>query len=78
MRVRLDVESDGDRRAVRERPQRRAETALGQDRRVDAARELLQFAHRVRQPGGDLGQLGPQVAPVDRDVRLHGPHGQDE
>ena len=77
-RVRRDVELDGDRRAARERSQSRAETALGKDRRVDPARDLLQFRDRIHQPGRDPGQLDSKVAPVERDIILRGVHRQFE
>src|SRR5262249_44021900 len=56
------VELDGDRRAARERLQRRTETTAGEDRRVDPTRDLLQLRERVGQPGLDSRQLEPELA----------------
>src|SRR5215211_4217047 len=61
-RVRRDVELDRDRRAARERSQRRAETTPGKDRGVDPTRELLQLRDRIGQSRGDAGQLALKVA----------------
>src|SRR6266542_3128878 len=48
-----DVEIDGNRGTVRERLQRRAKTALGQDRRMDPTRDLLQILDRRYQSRRD-------------------------
>ena len=63
-RIRRHGKVDRYRGPAGERAQRRAQTTLGQDRRVDPAGELLQFGHRVGQSRRDPGQLSPQVVPV--------------
>src|SRR5437868_4268648 len=62
--LRRHVELDGNRRAPRERPQSRAETALGQDRRMDTARQLLQLVERGRELAFDARQLCDEYLPV--------------
>ena len=47
--VERDVDAHRDRRALRERGERRAEAALGEDRRVDAAGQLAQLVDRQLQ-----------------------------
>jgi hypothetical protein len=61
-----DFEVDGNRRAAREGSQRDAKSALGEVRRVDAARDLLEFGGGVDESGCDLRQLGVQVDQVGR------------
>ena len=51
LEVVLDVELDGHRRAVGERLQRRLQAAVGEDRRMDAARQLAQLRQRGRELG---------------------------
>jgi hypothetical protein len=77
-RVHRDVKVDRYRRPAGERPQRRAKTALGQDRRVDPARELLQLRHRVGQSRRDARQLSSQVIPVGGNIGLRGARRQSE
>jgi hypothetical protein len=59
--------------AARQRLQRRAQAALRQDRRVDAARELAKVLHRGAEVGGELVQLGPQALLPGRHAGLDGP-----
>ena len=51
------VELDRDRRAAGERLERRAQPALGEDRRVDAAGDLAQLVQRAGRLGGQRVQL---------------------
>ena len=60
--VRRDVEVDLDRGTPRERPQSGPEAALGQDRRVDPTRDLLQILDRRHQARRDAGKLGAAPA----------------
>jgi hypothetical protein len=48
---RLDVKADGNCGAAGQRPQRRAQPALGQDRRVEAAGDLAQLPERTGRLG---------------------------
>jgi hypothetical protein len=73
-----DIEVDRNHGTVSEHLQRRAETALGKDRRVDPTRDLLQILDRRYQSRRDAGQLGAEVVPLGGKVRLHRAHGQPE
>ena len=64
----LDVEVNGDGGAAGERLQRRAQAALGQDGRVQAAGDLAQVLQYVIHPAGQAVQLlcysaGPALPP---------------
>src|SRR5437660_8587592 len=61
--LRRDVERDGNRRAPRERPTSRAETALGQDRRMDTARHFAQLVERGGELAFDPRQLCDEYLP---------------
>ena len=64
------VDRGGDRRARRERLERRAEAALGQQRRVDAARELAQLLDGQRRLLACLGDQRRGRLRVRREPRL--------
>jgi hypothetical protein len=65
-----------DRRA--RRPQRRREAALGQDRRVQPARDLAQLLDHAGQAGRRARELLAQLEQVRRRGRLGGPELQPE
>ena len=58
--------STRNRRAARERLQRRLEPALGEDRRMDPERDLAEVVERVREPVDDVGQLARDAARAPR------------
>jgi hypothetical protein len=67
-----DLEANRDRRTARERLQRGAEPALGEDPRVDPTGDLTEPVEHVRQPFGNVRQLGPVLAQLGRCSRLRG------
>ena len=80
----LDVDVDADRhhRASCECPQRRSETTLGQNRRMDAARQFLQVGVELGQAVDDVvellahGQVGGRHRGLDRpqpEAKCHDP-----
>ena len=62
----------GDRRAARERLERRPEAALGEDRRVDAERDLAQLVLHRRETLGDPRQLAVELGQLGRHGGLRG------
>src|SRR5919198_209522 len=71
--VRPHLERNWYRGLMSECTQRGCKSALGQDGRMDAARELLQVLDGIREPRGDSRHLCTKLPPVRRDVRLRGP-----
>ena len=69
--VDADGQLDRDGGAAGQGLERRAQPALGEDRRVDAAGQLAQLVQRAGQPGGQVAQLGGQLASLGRHRRLH-------
>ena len=69
-RSETDVDPDGDRGAAGKRPQRRTEAAVGQDRRVDAARDLAQLVQRAGHPGDGAVKLRGELGELRRHGRL--------
>ena len=63
---RSHVELDRNRRPVRERLERRAEPALGEDRRMEPECDLPQSVEGCREPFGDVGQLVSMLAQLLR------------
>ena len=64
------VELNRDRRAAGHRPQRRPEAALGQDRRVNAARQIAQLLKCAACLLDGAVQSHPKLARVRRHLRL--------
>ncbi len=56
-----DVELDRKGGAAGKRLQRRPETTLGQDRRVDAPHVLAELVGRAREPGGHVVEPRPEI-----------------
>lgn len=71
-RPRLDTDRkvDRDSRPPGQRLEGAREPAVGQDGRVDAARDLLQFLKRLRKPVNQLGQLLLKLDKAGRDHPL--------
>ena len=76
--IRGDLKVNRYRGAAGQRTQGRAQAALGKDRRVDPARELLQFGCRVGQSRRDAGQPGLEAAPAGGNISLRGAYQQSE
>ena len=74
----LHVEADGDGGAAGQRPERRAQPALGEDRRVDAAGDLAQLLQHVVHLGDRALQPLGQLAGSGRRRRLRLPQLQGE
>ena len=55
-RIRRDIKIDRHRAAAGKHPQSRAKTTLRKNRRVDPARKILQFGHRIDQPAAMLAR----------------------
>ena len=70
--VDVDVELDWDRGATRKGLERGLETSLREDRRMDAARDLLQFFNCLRQALRNARECRALLSQVDRDTRLRG------
>src|SRR6266545_5408145 len=66
----LQGELDRDRRAARERLERRPEPALGEDRRMDPESHLTELVEHAVQSLHDVRQLGPVLAKLWRHRRL--------
>jgi hypothetical protein len=69
----VDGQLDRDGRAAGQRLEGGGEAALGQDGRVDAARQLPQLLEGAGQAVGDPAHLGPQLGPLGRHRRLGRP-----
>ena len=71
-------ELDGERRARQDRLQRRAEAAVGEDRGVDAARQLAQLVERARELGLRLDEQAEDVVGAALERALGEPQLQRE
>jgi hypothetical protein len=76
--LQINVEVHGEGGAAGQRHERRAEAALRQGRRVDAARQLLQLLQRILKPVGEPGQLGLQLRGLGRHGGLGGAQVQPQ
>ncbi len=76
--LRTDVQRDWDSGAACQRLQRRTEPAPCQNRRVDPARHLAHLVKHVRDPGGDVLELRPELAELRWYIRLSPPQLEPE
>ena len=74
----MHVQVNGDRGAAGEHLEGGLEATLGQDRGVDAARDLAHLVQRAVEPGGQAVQLGHEIATPGWHRRPHRAHPQGE